>query len=92
MSPVVLITEINALIRCGCSMAMVWTIIPPIDTPNTAARSTSRWSSNPMPSAAMSDRVYGTSGTVSPWNIAAITARASGRPACLVDRPQSRLS
>ncbi len=25
--------------RSGCSMAMVWTIIPPIDAPTTCARS-----------------------------------------------------
>ena len=45
-----------------------------------------------MPSAAMSDSVYGTSGTSPPDIIAAATARGSGRPLNLVDNPQSRLS
>ena len=41
----------------GCSIAMVCTIIPPIDTPAMCARSMPRWSSRPIPSAAMSDSV-----------------------------------
>ena len=44
-------------IRSGCSIAIVCTIIPPIELPTMWARSIPRWSSRPMPSAAMSDSV-----------------------------------
>ena len=58
--------DVRLATRSGCSIAIVWTIIPPIDTPATCARSTPRWSSNPIPSDAMCDSVYGTSGMGSP--------------------------
>ena len=32
-SPVMLMTEIRLMTRRGCSMAMVWAIMPPIDAP-----------------------------------------------------------
>ena len=54
-----LITDIIDATRSGCSIAIVWAIIPPIDAPTTWARSTPRWSSRPIASAAMSDSVYG---------------------------------
>ena len=46
-SPVMLMTEIRLRTRSGCSMAMVWTIMPPIDAPRTCARSMPRASSRP---------------------------------------------
>ncbi len=53
-SPVVDMIEVSDSTRSGCSMAVVWAIIPPIDMPQTCARSTPRWSSRPATSAAMS--------------------------------------
>ncbi len=53
-SPGMLITEISERRRAGCSIAIVCTIIPPIDAPRTWARSIPRWSSNPIASAAIS--------------------------------------
>ena len=44
-SPVVDITDVIDSSRSGCSMASVWTIIPPIDSPITWARSTPQASS-----------------------------------------------
>ena len=55
-SPVVDITEVRVATRSGCSIASVWTIMPPIDTPKTWAVSMPRWSSTPTASAAMSPR------------------------------------
>ena len=43
--------------RSGCRAARVWAIIPPIEAPTTWARSTSRWSSRPMASWAISRSV-----------------------------------
>ena len=60
-SPVVDMIEVSVRTRSGCSMAMVWAIIPPIDAPTTWADSMPRASSRPTASAAMSVRRYGTS-------------------------------
>jgi hypothetical protein len=43
--------------RSGCSIAIVWAIIPPIEAPTTWAARTPRWSSRPIASAARSDSV-----------------------------------
>jgi hypothetical protein len=48
------ITDVIESSRSGCSMAIVCTIIPPIDRPITCARSMPSASSTAMPSAAMS--------------------------------------
>jgi hypothetical protein len=47
--------------RSGCSMAIVCTIIPPIDAPTMWAAGISSASSRPTASAASSDSVYGAS-------------------------------
>ena len=41
----------------GCSIAIVWAIMPPIEAPTTCARSIPRWSSRPTASPAMSESV-----------------------------------
>ena len=79
-SPVVDITDVIDSSRSGCSMAMVWTIIPPIDRPITCARSTPQASSTASASRAMSDRRY-----AAPWS-------SVGAPAKDVESPTSRLS
>ena len=56
-APVADMMEVSESTRSGCSMATVWAIIPPMETPTTCALSIFRWSSRPMASAAMSDRV-----------------------------------
>ena len=53
-APVVENTDARERTRSGCSIAMVWAIIPPIEQPTTCACSTPRVSRTPMPSAAMS--------------------------------------
>ena len=79
--------------RCGCSIAIVWTIIPPIDAPTTCARSMPRWSSRPIASAAMSDSVYGTGGDRLPASPRpSPPCRSTSAPSSFVDSPQSRLS
>ena len=60
-SPVVDMIDVSVRTRAGCSMAIVCTIIPPIDAPTMWAESMPRWSSRPMPSAAMSVSRYGAS-------------------------------
>ena len=45
-SPVVDMIEVSVRTRSGCSMAMVWAIIPPIEAPTTWAESMPRWSSS----------------------------------------------
>ena len=55
-SPVFDITDVIDRIRSGCSMAIVCTIIPPIDRPITWARSTPLASSTANASSAMSLR------------------------------------
>ena len=54
-SPVDDITDVIDSSRSGCSMAIVWTIIPPIDRPITWACSTPHASSTARPSPAMSE-------------------------------------
>ena len=53
-SPVVDMIDVSDSTRSGCSMAIVCTIMPPIDAPTMWARSMPRASSRPIPSAAMS--------------------------------------
>ena len=60
-SPVVDIIEVSVSTRSGCSIAIVWAIIPPIDAPTTCARSIPSAVSRPKPSSAMSLSVYGAS-------------------------------
>ena len=57
-SPVFDMIDVRLATRPGCSMAIVWAIMPPIDMPTTWARATPRWSSSPMPSSAMSFNRY----------------------------------
>ena len=52
--PVVDMIETSERTRSGCSIAIVWAIIPPIEAPTTWADSIPRWSSRPTVSAAMS--------------------------------------
>ena len=59
-SPVVDMIDVTVRSRWGCSIAIVCTIIPPIEAPAMWARSMSSASSTAMPSAAMSESVYGT--------------------------------
>ena len=61
-SPVVDMIDVSVSTRSGCSIAIVWTIIPPIDAPTTWAARCRGASSRPTASAAMSDSVYGTVG------------------------------
>ena len=56
-SPVVDMIEVSVRTRSGCSMAIVWAIIPPIDAPTTWAVSMPRASSSPTASSAMSESV-----------------------------------
>ena len=79
-SPVVDITDVIDSNRSGCSMASVCTIIPPIDSPITCARSTPHASRTANASAAMSDNRY------------AAPDASTGASANDVDRPTSRLS
>ena len=76
--------------RRGCSMAIVWAIMPPIETPATWADSRPRWSSRATASAAMSEMPYGV-GTRRPLNARTSMVRVT-RPLTLVERPVSRLS
>ena len=79
--------------RCGYSIAIVCTIIPPIDAPTTCARSMPSASSTAMPSAAMSEREYGTGGAAAPLSRALkSSAMSTATPSRWDDRPQSRLS
>ena len=80
-SPVCDITDVIDSSRSACSMASVWTIIPPIETPITWARSTPLASSTAIASAAMSDERVGRA-----------AARRPGRRRSGVERPTSRLS
>ena len=76
--------------RAGASTAMVWTIMPPIETPATCAASMPRWSSRARPSPAMSSREYGARARP------VVKARTSWvrrtRARTFVERPVSRLS
>jgi hypothetical protein len=56
-APVVDMIDVSDRTRAGCSIAVVWAIIPPIDAPTRCALSSSRASSRPTVSAAMSDSV-----------------------------------
>ena len=82
--------EVIERTRCGFAIAMVCTIIPPIDTPTMWALSQPRWSIRPNASAAMSSSVYG-GGRLGRAK-ARTSARRVTRPSTLVDRPVSRLS
>jgi hypothetical protein len=55
--PVVDIMLVSVRTRCGRAIAMVWAIMPPIETPTTCAESRPRWSSRPKASSAMSASV-----------------------------------
>ena len=79
-SPVRDITDVIDSSRSGCSIAMTCTIIPPIDSPITWARSTPIASSTAIPSAAMSEMLY------------ASPCSPTGAPSNFDDRPTSRLS
>ena len=59
--PVVDMIDVSDRTRSGCSMAIVWTIIPPIEAPTMCAAGISSASSNPTASAAIVDSVYGAS-------------------------------
>ena len=48
------ITDVSDRTRCGCSIATVWAIMPPIDVPNRCADSQPSASSTATASAAMS--------------------------------------
>ena len=50
-------SKVSERTRSGRRAAMVWAIMPPIETPTRWARSISRWSSRPTPSAAISASV-----------------------------------
>ena len=88
--PVVDMIETSERTRSGCSIAIVWTIIPPIEAPTRWADSIPRWSISP---------------NVSRGHVAQQVGRGArgGRRACrrgsaprptsiLVERPMSRLS
>ncbi len=92
-SPGELITDVRESTRSGCSIAIVCTIIPPIEAPRMWARSMPSASSRPNASLDMSESVYGVGGAGSPASRACITAIGSMRcPSNFVDSPQSRLS
>ena len=84
-------TDASERTRPGCSIAIVWAIMPPIDAPRTWAESTPSRSSSPIPSAAMSDSEYGASNG-SPDTLAMTAASTSTSSSNQVDRPASRLS
>jgi hypothetical protein len=88
--PVVDMMEVSESTRSGCSMTMVWAIMPPIDTPVTCAAAIPRWSSNPTASAAMSLIVYGGRPTCAYERT--MSRRVAARPRSFVERPTSRLS
>ncbi len=54
-SPVLDMIDVSDRTRAGDSIATVWAIMPPIDAPTRCALSSSRWSSSPTVSAAMSE-------------------------------------
>ena len=56
-APVLDMIDTSDSTRSGCSAAIVWAIMPPIEAPTTWAASISRWSSRPAASAAMSASV-----------------------------------
>ena len=56
-SPVLDMIDVSDRTRSGCSIAIVWAIIPPIDAPTRCALSSPSASSRPTVSAAMSDSV-----------------------------------
>ena len=56
-APVLDMIEHSDSTRSGCSIAIVWAIIPPIEAPTMCARSMPRWSSSPTASPAMSESV-----------------------------------
>ena len=58
-SPVIDMIEVSDSTRSGCWIAIVCTIMPPIDAPTMCARSMPSWSSSAHASAAMSVRRYG---------------------------------
>ncbi len=81
--------EASERTRSGCSKAIVWAIMPPIEAPTTWARSTPRWSSRPTASPAMSDSVYEAAffERSASWR-----SDGTGRSRIAVERPTSRLS
>ena len=88
--PVVDMMLVRDRSRCGCSTAMVWAIMPPIETPTTWAVSRPRWSSRPNASAAMSRMEYGAR-TRRPAKARSRAERVT-RPTPREDLPVSRLS
>ena len=88
--PVVDMMLVSERTRLGCSIARVWAIMPPIETPAMWADSRPRWSSRPTASAAMSLIEYGVR-TGRPANARTSIDRVT-RPPTFVERPVSRLS
>jgi hypothetical protein len=88
--PVVDMMLVSDRTRAGSSIAMVCTIIPPIDTPTMWALAIPRWSRSPKASAARSDMEYGAR-VRRPAN-ASTSIRRVTRPWPREDRPTSRLS
>ncbi len=82
--------EVSERTRVGRAIAIVWTIIPPIDTPTTWADSQPRWSIRPNASSAMSSSVYG-GRPPRPRNDRTSWVRVT-RPESRLDLPVSRLS
>ena len=75
--------------RSGYSIAIVWTIIPPIEAPTRWADSIPRWSISPIVSRAMSRSRYG---AVARRPDIMSTRLETPADSILVERPMSRLS
>ena len=73
-------------------MAIVCTIIPPIDAPTMCAAGISSASRSPTASAASSESVYGASIGCPAAKAAYIANTSGGGPSVFVDSPVSRLS
>ena len=84
--------DVRLATRTGWRMAIVWAIIPPIDAPTTWARSTSRWSSRPAASSAMSASVYADFAKRGATRPTIICRFVGAGASTFVDRPMSRLS
>ena len=91
-SPVLDMIDVMLRTRSGCSIAIVCTIIPPIDTPTTWALSIPSASSNPTASAAMSLSTYCDAIGRRNRTDLAMCQLVGGGPVNSVDRPLSRLS
>ena len=80
--------EVRERTTSGCSAAITWAIMPPIETPTTWAGAIPSSRRRPTASSAMSESVY----CSDPSRRRSISAIVGGRKSKWVERPMSRLS